>query len=53
VLAMDTPVVREKLGKLGASIASPDRRSPEYLAAFVKSEIEKWTGPVQASGAIE
>ena len=29
-----------------------DRRSPAHLAAFVKSEIEKWRGPVDASGAI-
>ena len=50
---MDTPSVREKLGKLGATIVGPDRRSQEHLAQFTKSEIEKWRGPVAASGAIE
>lgn len=53
LIAMDTPAVAEKLRKLGASIVGPDRRSSEYLASFVKSEIEKWKGPVEASGAIE
>jgi len=50
---MDTPAVKEKLGKLGAMIVGPDRRSPEHLASFTKSELDKWRGPVAASGAIE
>jgi tripartite-type tricarboxylate transporter receptor subunit TctC len=44
--------VREQLQKLGASIVSPDRTSPEYLGQFVKSEIDKWAGPIKASGAV-
>jgi tripartite-type tricarboxylate transporter receptor subunit TctC len=39
--AMDTPAVKDRLQSIGASIVAPDRRSPEYLANFVKSEIEK------------
>ena len=27
-----------------------ETRTPEYLAAFVASEIKKWAGPIQASG---
>ncbi len=50
---MDTPAVREKLSKLGATIVAPDRRSPEVLAAFTKSELAKWKGPVDVSGAVE
>ena len=50
---MDTPAVREKLSKLGASIVAPDRRSPDVLAAFTKSELAKWKGLVDASGAVE
>ena len=50
---IDTPAVAAKLAKLGASIVGPDRRSPAHLAAFTKAEIEKWKGPVAASGAIE
>jgi len=50
VAAMDTPAVRDQLQALGSVIVTPDRRSPEYLAGFVKSEIEKWAAPIKASG---
>lgn len=50
VQAMDTPAVKERLQALGANIVAPDRRSPEYLDQFVKSEIEKWAAPIKASG---
>jgi hypothetical protein len=36
---------------MGVTVASADRRSPEYLAQFVRSEIKKWEGPIKASGA--
>jgi hypothetical protein len=29
----------------GAAPISPERQTPEYLAAFVAREIEKWAGP--------
>jgi tripartite-type tricarboxylate transporter receptor subunit TctC len=48
--AMKTPTVRERLEGLGAIIVSEDRASSEYLGQFVKSEIEKWAGPIKASG---
>jgi tripartite-type tricarboxylate transporter receptor subunit TctC len=48
--AMKTPAVRERLEGLGAMIVSDDRATPEYLAQFVKSEIEKWAVPIKASG---
>jgi tripartite-type tricarboxylate transporter receptor subunit TctC len=50
VEAMKTPMVRERLEGLGAVIVSEDRASSEYLGQFVKSEIEKWAGPIKASG---
>ncbi len=50
VEAMDTPAVRERLQGLGAIMATPERRGPAYLAQLVKSEIEKWAGPIRASG---
>jgi tripartite-type tricarboxylate transporter receptor subunit TctC len=50
VQAMDTANVKERLQGLGANIVASDRRSPEYLAMFVKSEIEKWAAPIKASG---
>ena len=50
VEAMESPNVRERLEGLGAVIVPPVRATPEYLAQFVRSEIEKWTGPIKASG---
>jgi tripartite-type tricarboxylate transporter receptor subunit TctC len=52
VQAMNTPSVRERLGAVGAQIVPGDRATPEYLASFVKSEIDKWAGPIKASGVI-
>jgi tripartite-type tricarboxylate transporter receptor subunit TctC len=50
--AMNTPAVRERLGNLGTQIVSNDRATPEYLEKFVKSEIEKWSVPIKASGVV-
>jgi tripartite-type tricarboxylate transporter receptor subunit TctC len=50
VAAMDTPAVKQRLQSIGASVVAPDRRSPDYLASFVKSEIETWAAPIKASG---
>jgi len=49
--AMDTPSVQERLLTIGATVVTPERRSPEYLRSFQKSEIEKWAAPIRASGA--
>jgi tripartite-type tricarboxylate transporter receptor subunit TctC len=49
--AVDTPAVKERLAGLGAMVVTPDRRSPDYLAKFLKSEIEKWAAPIKQSGA--
>jgi tripartite-type tricarboxylate transporter receptor subunit TctC len=50
VQAKNTPAVRDRLQGLGARITSDDRATPEYLGGFLKSEIEKWAGPIKASG---
>jgi tripartite-type tricarboxylate transporter receptor subunit TctC len=50
VQAIKTPAVRERLQGLGAQVVSDDRTSPQYLSAFLKSEIEKWAAPIKASG---
>src|SRR5262249_30551253 len=50
VQAMTTPSVRDRLEGLGAVIVSEDRATPQYLAQFVKSAIEKWARPIKASG---
>jgi tripartite-type tricarboxylate transporter receptor subunit TctC len=48
---MDNPALRQKLEGLGLYVVAPERRSPAYLAKFVANEIDKWAGPIKASGA--
>jgi tripartite-type tricarboxylate transporter receptor subunit TctC len=48
---MDNPAVRGKLEELGLYVVAPQERSPAHLAAFVRSEIEKWAAPIRLSGA--
>ncbi len=50
VQAMNTPAVRDRLQGLGARIVPDDRATPQYLAGFLKSEIDKWAAPIKASG---
>jgi tripartite-type tricarboxylate transporter receptor subunit TctC len=50
VQAKNTPAVRDRLQGLGARIVSDDRATPQYLAQFLRSEIEKWAAPIKASG---
>jgi tripartite-type tricarboxylate transporter receptor subunit TctC len=49
--AVETPAVRERFESIGVTIPPPERRTPEYLAKFVPSEIERWAAPIKASGA--
>jgi tripartite-type tricarboxylate transporter receptor subunit TctC len=48
--ALDGPVASERYKRLGNTVASPPQRSPEYLGQFIRSEIDKWAGPIRASG---
>jgi hypothetical protein len=48
--ALDSPGVRERLESIELRVATPERRNPDYLARLVASEIEKWAGPIKASG---
>ena len=50
VAAMETPSVQAQMKKVGADLVAPERRSPAYLQKFVETEIEKWAGPIKASG---
>jgi tripartite-type tricarboxylate transporter receptor subunit TctC len=50
VQAIKTPAVNERMASLGAVLVGDDRATPQYLARFVKSEIEKWAAPIKASG---
>jgi tripartite-type tricarboxylate transporter receptor subunit TctC len=48
--AMQTAAVHEQFEKLGATIAAPERMTPEHLDKLVRSELQKWAAPVKASG---
>jgi len=50
VAALDSPAVEQRLKLVGGEAVAPERRSPEFLAAFLKAEIKKWEGPIKASG---
>jgi tripartite-type tricarboxylate transporter receptor subunit TctC len=47
---LDNPVMRQKLEQLGLEIVPPERRSPEYLAKFLREEIERWGKAIKAAG---
>jgi tripartite-type tricarboxylate transporter receptor subunit TctC len=50
VATMNTPSVQARLKDIGADLVAPERRSSDYLAKFVVSEIARWAGPIRASG---
>jgi tripartite-type tricarboxylate transporter receptor subunit TctC len=52
VAAMNEPGLREQLNNLAATLVPPERRTPAYLASFVKSEWDKWGTAIRAGGAI-
>jgi hypothetical protein len=35
---------------MGIDLVAPERRSGQYLHDFVRSEIDKWAGPIRAAG---
>jgi tripartite-type tricarboxylate transporter receptor subunit TctC len=47
---LDTPAMRERLEALGLNVPLPARRTPDYLAKLLVSELDKWAEPVKASG---
>ena len=47
---LEMPSVQERLIQIGGDVIAPERRSPEYLAQFLASEIKKWEAPIKASG---
>jgi tripartite-type tricarboxylate transporter receptor subunit TctC len=47
---IDTAAVKLRMREIGADLPTGERCSPEYLQKFVETEIEKWAGPIKASG---
>src|SRR5471030_339249 len=52
VQALADPAIKAKFAELGLDVASREQQSPEGLAAFHKSEIEKWW-PIIKAGNIK
>jgi tripartite-type tricarboxylate transporter receptor subunit TctC len=50
IAALEVPAFRERLQSLGVEVAAADRRSPQYLAGFLKDEIDRWAAPIKAAG---
>jgi tripartite-type tricarboxylate transporter receptor subunit TctC len=50
--AIDSAAVIDRYKSIGVVVVAKDRRSPEYLTKFVKSEIERWAVPIKASGVV-
>ena len=48
--AMDSPSVQQRVRELGASLPSPDHRTPQYLQSLVESEIKTWGDAAKAAG---
>jgi tripartite-type tricarboxylate transporter receptor subunit TctC len=48
--AIDTPAVVERFKSVGVVVTPKEKRSPEFLTNFVKSELARWVEPIKASG---
>lgn len=48
--ALESPAVRARLDNLGLTIVPAERRTPDFLAGFVRSEIARWAAPIKAAG---
>lgn len=47
---IERPDVQQRLEALGLVIVPPQQRTPEYLAAFLPKEIERWGAAIRAAG---
>jgi tripartite-type tricarboxylate transporter receptor subunit TctC len=47
---LDDPAIRRRLEDFGLEIVPAERRTPEYLAAFLPREIERWGKVIRAAG---
>ena len=50
VATMNTPAVQALLKQAGTDLVDPERRSPDHLAKFVASEIERWRAVIKSVG---
>jgi tripartite-type tricarboxylate transporter receptor subunit TctC len=50
VATMKTPAMQQRLREVGAEPVAPERQSPEYLQAFMSSEVRRWAAAIKCSG---
>src|SRR5262245_34400884 len=50
IATVDTPAIQERLREVGTDLVAPERRSPDYLAKFVVSEIARWAAVIKSVG---
>lgn len=48
--AMETPAIKTRMTEIGVTGIAPERRSPDYLAQFVKDEVARWEAPIKTGG---
>ena len=51
-VALDAPVVQERLRTLVTTVVRRDRRSSAYLENYLASEVKKWAATMKSSGVI-
>jgi tripartite-type tricarboxylate transporter receptor subunit TctC len=47
---LDDPAIRKRLEELGLEVVPTERRTPEYLAKYLPTEIERWAKVVHRAG---
>jgi tripartite-type tricarboxylate transporter receptor subunit TctC len=50
VATMKMPAVQQRLREVGTDPVGPERLSPEYLQAFMASEVKRWAAAIKSSG---
>jgi tripartite-type tricarboxylate transporter receptor subunit TctC len=50
VAAMNSPDVQQQLRAAGTTIVATERRTPEYLAGFVRDEVATWATVIKTAG---
>jgi tripartite-type tricarboxylate transporter receptor subunit TctC len=48
--AVEAPAVIARFKEIGVTIPAKERRTTDYVTKFVASELERWAGPIKASG---
>jgi tripartite-type tricarboxylate transporter receptor subunit TctC len=50
--AINSDAVKKRMKDIGVDPVAPERRSQDYLAKFVESEVAKWATAMKASGMV-